>query len=138
MPCGHGYPGRVRRFVTPAWLLRHALLLVAVAACLALGWWQWRRAQGGNSLSYAYAVEWPVFAAFAVGVWVRELRLELRADRPTPVTPAKPVDPLLTTVPPPGRPPPRVGADEGELGAYNEYLAWLAEDPTRRPADYRR
>ena len=134
----------MRRFLTPAWLLRHALLLAAVAICLALGWWQVSRARGGNTLSYAYAVEWPVFALFAIAVWVRELRLAARVDRPAPVpAPPAPVDPLLTSVPPPKRgaaaqPDAQSSApDEGELTAYNEYLAWLAEDTSRRPADYR-
>ncbi len=128
----------MRRFLTPAWLLRHALLVLAVAVCLGLGWWQLRRARGGNGLSYGYAVEWPVFAAFAIGVWVREIRLELRAGRPTVPAPAQPVDPLLTRVPAPQRPARPEPPDEGDLSAYNEYLAWLAADPSRRPADYRR
>ncbi len=128
----------MRRFLTPAWLLRHAVLLVAVAGCLGLGWWQWVRARDGNMLSYAYAVEWPVFAAFAVGLWLREIRLVLRADRPVVPAPERPVDPLLTSVPAPYRGGLEEPAPEGALGAYNEYLAWLAEDPSRRPADYRR
>jgi DNA-binding transcriptional regulator of glucitol operon len=129
----------VRAFLTPAWLLRHAVLLLAVAVCAALGWWQFDRARSGNMLSYAYAVEWPVFAIFAIGVWVREIRLTARGEDPAVARradPAAPSDPLLTTVPVRTREAPQPDQD-GDLGAYNDYLAWLAEDPTRRPADYR-
>lgn len=131
----------MRAFLTPAWLLRHAVLVVAVAVCVALGWWQFDRALAGNTLSYAYAVEWPVFALFAVGVWIREIRLARRGDPPDqPAAPA-PVDPFLTSVPSPQRGGAATAGSatgDGELSAYNEYLAWLAEDPSRRPADYRR
>jgi DNA-binding transcriptional regulator of glucitol operon len=130
----------VRAFLTPAWLLRHAVLLVAVAVCVALGWWQLDRARSGNMLSYAYAVEWPIFAIFAIGIWVREIRLAVRGDRPdTPpqAAPAAPADPMLTSVPLRARQTPDSDQD-GDLSAYNDYLAWLAEDPSRRPADYRR
>jgi hypothetical protein len=47
----------------------HAAVLAAVAVCLALGWWQLDRARAGNELSWAYAVEWPFFAAVAVAAW---------------------------------------------------------------------
>ena len=124
------------RLTTPRWLARHVLALVLVAAFLALGWWQVGRAAGGNVLSYAYAVEWPLFAAFVVALWVREVRLELRP--PSTVDPpptAQPAGPGYVPFTPPPRP---AAADPGdqEVAAYNRYLAWLAADPTRRPADY--
>jgi len=126
----------VRRFLTPRWLAWHLVVLVLVTGCLALGWWQLRRAQGGNLLSIGYSVEWPVFAAFTVGVWVREIRVARRAARPGPVPdPARPADPLLMRVPPPSRsavPAPQ----DAELAAYNDYLAWLAAHPEQSPADY--
>jgi hypothetical protein len=77
----------MRRLARPAWLLRHAIALALVAGCLAAGWWQIGRAAGGNMLSFGYAIEWPFFAAFVVFMWVREMRLALRADRP-PSAPA--------------------------------------------------
>lgn len=133
------YAGWVRRFLTRTWLVRHVVLVLAVAVCAALAVWQFDRALAGNMLSYAYAVEWPVFGLFAILLWVREIRLTLHADRPAPAredTP--PVDEWLTTVPEPSRGPGEGASDESGLGAYNEYLAWLAADPSRRPADYRR
>src|SRR5439155_5759336 len=82
----------VARFLSPRWLVRHAVAAGLVAAFLALGWWQVRRAAGGNVLSYAYAVEWPLFAAFVVALWTREVRAELRPRPPAPA-PAPPVQP---------------------------------------------
>jgi hypothetical protein len=120
-------------FWTPAWLVRHVLAAILVVVFLALGWWQIGRAASGNVLSYAYAVEWPVFAGFVIFVWVKEVRRE-RASRSS-------LDPVE---PPPLRAarPARVGpgyddSDDDQLAAYNRYLAWLNANPDARPADYR-
>ena len=56
------------------WLSRRALLLhlefaFVAAACLAAGWWQVTRAQGGNGLSWFYSVEWPALALLAIAGW---------------------------------------------------------------------
>ena len=50
------------------WLSRraiklHVVILIVVPAFLALCLWQVSRALGGNSLSWAYVFEWPIFAA---------------------------------------------------------------------------
>lgn len=60
--------------VRQRWFSRRALLLslevVLVApACLLAGWWQATRALAGNTLSWVYSVEWPVFAILAVAGW---------------------------------------------------------------------
>lgn len=110
-----------------------------VAGFLALGWWQISRAAGGNTLSWAYAFEWPLFAAFVVFIWVREVRLTLRDGSEVPVSPA-PSGPSATAFRRPVRTARQpVGYDDGtdpELTAYNRYLAWLNEHPGARPADY--
>lgn len=48
-----------------------------------------------------------------------------------------PAEVLLSSVPARSRHPDQPDADDPSLRAYNEYLAWLAADPARRPADYR-
>lgn len=119
-------------FWTPAWLVRHVLAVTLVVAFLALGWWQIGRAAGGNMLSWAYAVEWPVFAGFVIFVWVKEVRREL-SSRAAPGAPADEPPPLRAT-----RPAPRYDdSDDEQLAAYNRYLAWLNTNPDARPADYR-
>jgi hypothetical protein len=50
-------------------LLYHLLVVTIAPACLWAAWWQVHRAAAGNTLSYLYAVEWPVFAVMAVVGW---------------------------------------------------------------------
>jgi hypothetical protein len=111
------------------------LAVALVAGFLALGWWQIGRAAAGNGLSWAYAFEWPVFAGFVVFIWVREVRQARRGDAAPQVEKPKPA----TAVRRPVRTArPAIGYDDGdgELAAYNRYLAWLNENPGARPADY--
>jgi DNA-binding transcriptional regulator of glucitol operon len=122
----------VRRLFTPRWLGWHALALLAVIGCLAMGWWQLRRATDGNMLSWAYVFEWPVFAGFTVLVWANAARDAMRGvsrAQPRPGTPP-PLARQLTAVPPSADP------DDPELAAYNRYLAWLSANPDRRPNEY--
>lgn len=128
-------------------------MLVLVATFLSLGWWQIGRARGGNTLSFGYALEWPLFALFVIFVWYREIRSELRdgmAGRGASAPASGPVDTdqtgpvpappgLLRTVPTrPADPGHEPEAEDPALAEYNRYLAWLAENPDRRPAGYRR
>jgi len=131
----------MRRLLTPAWLVRHALAAVVVFAFLALGWWQIGRAASGNALSWAYAIEWPIFAGFVVVIWAREIRDALRAGRAKPE--AGPESEPLAAAPGTRRPVltrrrPAAYDDPGDadLVAYNRYLAWLNANPGARPADY--
>ncbi|HEX5740760.1 MAG TPA: hypothetical protein VFY17_04305 [Pilimelia sp.] len=152
----------MRRLLTPGWLVRHGLAAVLVPTFVWLGWWQFQRAASGNALSWAYTVQWPIFAAFVAFLWWREVRLALRSGDPAhqppgggpAVAPGIPGvgaraaaegfrPPVLTRRVPAadaGRPPAApVGADaagDPELAAYNDYLAWLAAHPGARPADY--
>ena len=138
---------------TPAWIARHVLALALVAGCLGLGWWQFHRAAGGNTLSWGYMFEWPVFAGFFAFLWFREVQLAHRrrsggtvrpaeqdpagpaSERPAeaerrpggPVTVGRPVRVAVPVTP---------TEDDPELAAYNHYLAWLAAHPSARPVDY--
>jgi hypothetical protein len=135
----------VARFLSARWLAKHAVALALVAVCLGLGWWQVRRAAAGNLLSYAYAVEWPLFAAFVVAMWVREVRLALHPPDPDAAAPPPTPQPAgagyvpFTVAPRAAAPPAEQPTDDPadpELSAYNRYLAWLNANPDRRPADY--
>jgi hypothetical protein len=42
---------------------------LVVPACVALTWWQVARALAGNTLSWVYSFEWPIFAAYALYMW---------------------------------------------------------------------
>lgn len=125
-------------------------MIVLVAGCLGLGWWQIGRAARGNALSFGYAFEWPVFALFVIFIWYREVRLDLygpggpsgRGEPSGPDEEAPPVESppevprLLSSVPARRQPAERAQDADPRLRAYNEYLAWLNADPTRRPGDY--
>src|SRR5258708_29119047 len=70
-------PPRWRILLTPRWLSWHLFAVVAVAGMIWLGDWQFRRAVAGNTLSWAYTFEWPIFAVFGVVFWVKTIRDEL-------------------------------------------------------------
>ncbi|MEV1073260.1 hypothetical protein [Micromonospora parva] len=139
----------MRRLWTPAWIARHVAMVVLVVGFLGLGWWQISRATAGNSLSWGYAVEWPIFAGFVVYVWWREVKLARRratdADAPPADAAVEPAPTVTTTGSRPVvRRPVRVSrvpvtGDVGEdtdLAAYNHYLSWLNANPGARPGDY--
>jgi DNA-binding transcriptional regulator of glucitol operon len=126
---------------SPAWIARHLVAIALVLGFLALGWWQYSRASGGNTLSWGYTFEWPLFAAFVVFLWVREIQHERRP----PVKAEKPPEERLPGSPVTVGRPVRVASerdtspsddDDPELAAYNDYLAWLAAHPNARPGDY--
>jgi hypothetical protein len=80
MPEGPLMP-RWRVLLTPRWLSWHLFAIAAVAGMSWLCDWQLRRALAGNSLSWAYTFEWPIFAIFGVVFWLKTIRDELRPAR---------------------------------------------------------
>jgi DNA-binding transcriptional regulator of glucitol operon len=113
-----------RVWLSPRALKLHAVILVVVPACLALCAWQISRALGGNSLSWAYVFEWPLFAAYAIYMWWRFVH-EKPESPDTVGSENGYVD---------GAPRSQAGPrdakssqEEAELAAYNDYLARLAE-----------
>lgn len=129
----------MRPLLTPAWLLRHGIALLLVLACGVLAWWQVTRAVDGNMLSYGYAVLWPVFGLFVLLIWWREVRLAVRGPQaPAQRVPAEGFRAPVVTRRVTRDTPADDDADDGSLAAYNEYLAWLRENPGARPADYPR
>jgi TM2 domain-containing membrane protein YozV len=115
---------------TPRWLGWHAFVVAAMLGMLWLGDWQFRRAEAGNALSWAYTFEWPIFAIFALVFWVKTILDEFK-----PNTAADSGTPLVEL--PAGVSGPRTRAqdvsggaedeDDPELAAYNAYLARLNE-----------
>ena len=105
------------------------LVLVLVPAFLALGWWQVTRALGGNSLSWAYAFEWPLFAVYLVYMWRRLSRERAPHDSTAADTGA---DASCAGEHPDGDPSPAEAEEDEELAAYNRYLASLEESGRRK------
>lgn len=142
------------RLLAPKWLLGHVVVAMVFLAFLRLGWWQWQHAIAGNTLSYGYAAQWPLFACFGLYFWVR---IVLDCWQRPPSLPAQPEQRNGTHADGPPRfewtfgeerlpvdvmtqgQPTAVTATadiDREVVAYNDMLAWLNADPRRRLADY--
>jgi hypothetical protein len=121
-----------RFLITPRWLGWHAFVILSVLGMGWLGDWQLHRAESGNSLSWAYTFEWPLFAIFGVVFWVKTIRDEVQ-----PPDQAKPKDAFAFPdgIPEPPLGVPRAAGDgedraavDAELAHYNAYLARLTKE----------
>ena len=108
-----------RRWTSPRALLTHLGALFAVAVCGAAARWQIHRAASGNLLSYAYAVEWPLFAIAAVVLWWQLIHHDHNGRA------------AGTPVPPPNQLP-DLPVDDPALRSYNEELATLSTTGRRK------
>ncbi len=114
----------MKAFLTLRWLGWHALLLVSLAVLGRIGIWQWDKARSQDDWqNYGYAVQWWLFAGFAVFLWVK---MVLDERDPSRLDDRAAQDPTLPTVVQRQAPPPAED-DDDELAAYNRHLAWLAE-----------
>jgi DNA-binding transcriptional regulator of glucitol operon len=115
-----------RRKVTRRTIYIHLTAAVVVPGCLVLCWWQVTRALSGNTLSWAYVFEWPIFAGYGVFLWWKLIHDPERhpATEPAPSQ----VD---AGAEPPG--PTSQDADEDEeMASYNRYLAALNASGKRK------
>jgi hypothetical protein len=137
---------RWRVLLTPRWISWHLFAVVAVAGMSWLGDWQFRRAMAGNTLSWAYTFEWPIFAIFGVVFWVKTIRDELhpaadadgQADEVSlPAGIRRPGGSAQDGPDGPGSDQPGADQDAGpeassadgrELAEYNAYLARLSSE----------
>ena len=108
----------------PRNLYTHVTAAIVVPGCLVLCYWQVTRALGGNTLSWAYVFEWPIFAAYGVFLWWKLIH------DPGPGPAAADEDAAGGA---------EVAGDapeDEELAAYNRYLAALNASGRRK--DWRR
>ena len=87
----------------PSALRIHAGLALCLAICIPAFAIEINRALGGNSLSWAYVFEWPLFIAIGVYLWWRLLHEDSSRRRP----------------------PPSTETEDAQLVAWNQYLADL-------------
>ncbi len=137
---------RWRILLTPRWIGWHLFIIVAIAAMMLLGYWQFRRAEAGNTLSWAYTFEWPIFSVFALVFWIKTIKDELSPPGQAAAARDEMWLPAGASEPPPsweldtgaaGPKPPAAAAGEQdagtelagtELAEYNEYLARLNQE----------
>ena len=114
----------MRRLLAPKWLAWHALTVLVAVVFFRLGLWQWHRAVATRSpQNMGYALQWPVFALFAIGIWWRVAR-----DAVRPPADAEPRRRKPRPIPEPAAAAaPVTDEEDPELAAYNRYLASLNE-----------
>jgi hypothetical protein len=83
----------------------HLGLFLAELICIPAFLFELKRAVGGNTLSWAYVVEWPLLGGYAIYMWRKLLHEARGEDKPRSVVVGEPDDP--------------------QLKAWNEYLADL-------------
>ena len=108
----------------------HVALLAWLAMCATAAWWQVGRPIRGNSLSFMYAVEWPVFGVLGVLGWFAMLNMEKiteqQGGRATRVRGAHACRGAAR------RARPSREEEDPALAAYNDHLASLATKTKKR------
>ncbi len=115
-----------RLWLSPRALRLHAVILIVVPGFMALCLWQLSRALGGNTLSWAYVFEWPLFAGYAIYMWWRLVHAA-PAGTPPPASAGNAAGGPNDSAAPDPAGAPRQQEEDADLAAYNEYLAQLAE-----------
>ena len=119
----------LRRFTTPRWLGLHVLLVASLVVLGRIGFWQLEKALGvGDWQNYGYAVQWWLFAGFAVFLWAKLVLDDLHPERAEARREQAVAE--LPELRQPQAPPPADDEDD-ELAAYNRRLAELAERARR-------
>ena len=131
----------MRRYFTPRCIGLHVILLILLPTFVLLTVWQLSRALSGNTLSWAYTFEWPVFSIFVVVFWAKTIMDEWRhpgaAAGKRGFAAVSPDDAAGSLGLPDAAHNVTDGdadaADDPELAAYNAYLASLSrpKPPTR-------
>ena len=115
----------------------HAALAAGLTICVAAFVTEVVRALDGNTLSWAYVFEWPIFAGFALYMWWNLLHGNdgsRRRSRPARPAPAVPSDDAVTAAAGSADPSgPEVAADDPDLAAWRAYLRGMEADEARGP-----
>lgn len=97
--------------------------------CVTAAWWQVGRAVQGNSLSFLYAIEWPVIAVLGVLGWYALLNLE-KVTEQQEIERREYEDKMRADA--------RAARQKSEqpedstLAAYNDHLAKLSTQPKKK------
>ncbi len=117
------------KYFSPRAIGLHVVLILWKASCAMAAWWQVGRAIQGNSLSFLYAIEWPVFAVLGVLGWYALLNLE-KADE-AEIEARRQYEERMRQEAREAREALKV-EESPALTAYNDHLASLATQPKKR------
>ena len=110
-------------------LVLHVALVAWLVFCAVAAWWQVGRAVEGNSLSFLYSIEWPVFGVLGVLGWYAMLNMERvtehdeRERREYEEHMRDQAQRARET---------KIEEEDPTLAAYNDHLAALATTPKRK------
>jgi hypothetical protein len=116
----------------------HLTLAVGLAVCIGAFAFEVTRAAGGNTLSWAYVFEWPIFAVFALYMWWHLLHGQdgSRSGRGRRTGTGRRKDRSTGTGPPGGSTAPD-GQDDADLRAWTAYLEAMEAEEARHADDPR-
>jgi len=117
------------KWFTSRALLLHLLLILWLALCASAAWWQVGRAVQGNSLSFMYSIEWPVFGVLGVLGWYALLNIDRASEEE--LQERREYEERMRAEAQRAR---RITADDEDpaLAAYNDHLAQLGAQPKKK------
>jgi DNA-binding transcriptional regulator of glucitol operon len=105
-----------------------SIALVAwLAMCASAAYWQVGRAAQGNSLSFLYAIEWPLFGVLGVFGWIALVNADTITEHQ-----AKARREYEEKMRAEARAAREVEVEDPEMAAYNDHLAELANKPKKK------
>lgn len=107
----------------------HVALVMWLCVCAVAAWWQVGRAIQGSTLSYFYAIEWPVFGIFGVLGWLALLNIEKVTDHDEQSR--REFEEIKRTEARAIREA-HAEDEDARLAAYNDHLANVAVTPRRK------
>lgn len=118
----------MKKYLTPRAIIMHILLVLWVSGCVAAAWWQIGRASDGNSLSFLYAIEWPIFAILGFFGWYALLNMERVSEHQQQAR--REYEAMMREQARAARA--VAEAESPELAAYNDHLEQLAQQPRKK------
>jgi DNA-binding transcriptional regulator of glucitol operon len=109
----------------------HCALVFWIVLCALAAWWQVGRAIQGNSLSFLYAIEWPLIGVLGIVGWYSMLNTEKVSDEKERAR--REYEEKMRADAQMARE--LAAAREGEdpsLAAYNDHQAQLSQTPKKR------
>jgi hypothetical protein len=105
----------------------HVALVFWILLCALAAWWQVGRAVQGNSLSFLYAIEWPVIGVLGVLGWYSMLNMEKVGEHKEQAR--REYEEKMRVDAQAAR---QAAAEDPTLAAYNDHLANLTHQPKKR------